>query len=993
MAEYLSPGVYVEEVESGAKSIEGVSTSTAAFLGEPERGPVTPQFVTSFAEFKRNFGGYTQYQKGEPLFGTNLAYAVDGFFRNGGSRCYVGRVTTATEIGRTAFGGYEPPFPLVADTDGIEFDELVVGRSDSVTVDLKHAGFEHDPPFDVTGVSIVAGTGPDASAAPYDFRLAGGATVDFPLAPGERQTIEVTYEPGTQSHTTALLRVEHTGADSPLEVPIEGVASTDAEAVTIRPDPDPLDFGTVPTGEPIVETVTVTNEGLTGRAGAEITNVGIADDGNGDYDVENANDFQNNVPLAPGESVDVQVSFERTSAARPEATLEVDVDIGGGARTPTIRTALRANSVEAGQPAGALGTSAIAVDFGGVATGHTVHRTVTLFNSSSADPIQTPHIREFTYSGPDDAMEATLLNGATEEPIDPGSPLTLRLSLTALTEDTIEEAVTVHFTADGTDRTRDVDVHAEATDEPGVLATEPPVGSTLDFGSVPTGEEEVRTVDLANGGVPGAGDVDVVRVERAGEDPEHFSVPNEFEPDPPNEPARTLEQDKSVALPVTYEPPAETESSAELAVTWDDGSGETTTRFVLVGEGVGPVMDVQAVGPGEWGGRVAVHVRNGTRGNDTFSVTIDYWTEMEAGGASDAERIAAQDDPAVSETFDDLSTDQSASNYYETVINSGSYLVEVDRLGPGRPANGSELLDVPPEDDDVPDDLQLSHFQGDGDAPRGERTGLAGFSEIDDISIVTIPDQYQVTGLTDALVTHCELQADRFAVLQAPQGVDPTSLPQGEAISEYAAIYYPHLEIVDPQTSMKTLVPPGGHIAGIYARTDAEQGVHKAPANAPVRGAVGLEVPVTKADQDMLNPKGVNAIRSFPGRGIRVWGARTTSADPEWKYVNVRRLFLYIEESIQEGTQWAVFESNNEQLWARVRQSVRNFLTTVWREGGLMGSSPDEAFYVKADRTTMTQDDIDKGRLIVEIGIAPVKPAEFVVFRIAQWTEGVEGGS
>jgi hypothetical protein len=193
---------------------------------------------------------------------------------------------------------------------------------------------------------------------------------------------------------------------------------------------------------------------------------------------------------------------------------------------------------------------------------------------------------------------------------------------------------------------------------------------------------------------------------------------------------------------------------------------------------------------------------------------------------------------------------------------------------------------------------------------------------------------------------------------------------------------------MDPLSGTKKLIPPGGHIAGIYARSDIERGVHKAPANEIVRGAVELQFPLTSGEQDILNPRGVNCLRKFRGRGIRVWGARTTSSDSLWKYVNVRRLFLYIEESIEEGTQWVVFEPNNEKLWARVRQSITAFLTTLWRAGWLMGTKAEEAFFVKCDRSTMTQDDIDNGRLICVIGIAPVKPAEFVIFRIAQWPGG-----
>ena len=239
--------------------------------------------------------------------------------------------------------------------------------------------------------------------------------------------------------------------------------------------------------------------------------------------------------------------------------------------------------------------------------------------------------------------------------------------------------------------------------------------------------------------------------------------------------------------------------------------------------------------------------------------------------------------------------------------------------------------------------------------------------------------------LTDALIDHCEQLKDRFAIIDAEEA---SSDPKNPRDTKYAALYYPWINVVDPETGLLRLIPPGGHVAGIYARSDVERGVHKAPANQIVRGADSTEFVITKGEQDCLNPQGINCIRAFSGRGIRVWGARTLSSDATWKYVNVRRLFLFLEESIEEGIQWVVFEPNNEKLWARVKQLISQFLTRVWKDGALMGNTPEEAFFVKCDRTTMTQDDIDNGRLIVLIGVAPVKPAEFVIFRIAQWSGG-----
>jgi len=264
---------------------------------------------------------------------------------------------------------------------------------------------------------------------------------------------------------------------------------------------------------------------------------------------------------------------------------------------------------------------------------------------------------------------------------------------------------------------------------------------------------------------------------------------------------------------------------------------------------------------------------------------------------------------------------------------------------------------------------------------------------IDTLQLI-VSDHLRVLMVSDptipqALVEQCERLKDRFAVIQAPQAAAlPATHQPSVQNSKYAAYYYPWLEITDPTTGTTKLIPPGGHVVGIYARSDIERGVHKAPANEVVRGISDIQLQVTKGQQDILNPKGINVIRYFPGRGNLVWGARTVSRDPDWKYVNVRRLFIFVEESIEEATQWVVFEPNDEPLWARVRRSVSDFLTRLWMDGMLQGRTKEEAYFVRCDRTTMTQADIDNGRLIMLIGIAPVKPAEFVIFRIGQWTGG-----
>jgi phage tail sheath protein FI len=276
------------------------------------------------------------------------------------------------------------------------------------------------------------------------------------------------------------------------------------------------------------------------------------------------------------------------------------------------------------------------------------------------------------------------------------------------------------------------------------------------------------------------------------------------------------------------------------------------------------------------------------------------------------------------------------------------------------------------------------------DGGSGRRTGIVALEDIDEVAICAVPGIWSGT-VQQALIGHCEDLKDRFAVLDPRDGLDVGGIQDFRAPydTKYAALYYPWVVVNHPVTGLPTHVPPSGHIIGVYARTDVERGVHKAPANAVLRGvnpADGLAADLTRRHQDLLNPKGINALRFFPGMGNRVWGARTLSSDSSWKYVNVRRLFIFLEESIEEGTQWVVFEPNAEPLWALVKQTVENFLGDVWRSGALAGTTPDEAFFVACDRTTMTESDLANGRLICVIGVAPVFPAEFVIFRIQQKT-------
>ncbi|MGM1060501.1 phage tail sheath family protein [Saccharothrix sp. Mg75] len=355
----------------------------------------------------------------------------------------------------------------------------------------------------------------------------------------------------------------------------------------------------------------------------------------------------------------------------------------------------------------------------------------------------------------------------------------------------------------------------------------------------------------------------------------------------------------------------------------------------------------------------------------------------------------------VVETYD-VSTRRNLKNYVVTQVTERSKLIAVtEQAGTAlsRPDKQSVALPAAPADAARPAKVDANEYVGDPEA----RTGFGGLENVDEVTMVAVPDlmsAYQrgmidlegVKTVQNAVIGHCERMGDRVALLDAPPGLSPQRVRtwrQDEANhdSRFATLYYPWIKVFDPATGRNSLVPPSGHVAGVWGRSDAERGVHKAPANEVIRGAVDLEVALSKSEQDLLNPVGVNCLRSFPGRGIRIWGARTLSSDPAWRYLNVRRLFNFLEESILIGTQWVVFEPNDDRLWAGIRRNITAFLTEQWRQGALFGRTPAEAFYVKCDRDNNPPESIDLGQVVCEIGVAPVKPAEFVVFRLAQFSD------
>lgn len=381
-------------------------------------------------------------------------------------------------------------------------------------------------------------------------------------------------------------------------------------------------------------------------------------------------------------------------------------------------------------------------------------------------------------------------------------------------------------------------------------------------------------------------------------------------------------------------------------------------------------------------------------------VTVEVADATAEGAPEDAFRLVVRGGGR-EEVFEPVTTRRGRTNVV-TQVNATSTLIELAEapgqaaLADRRPANAVVTLAEQPAGEVA---VKPADYVGSS----ADRTGFGGLEAVDTVTMVCVPDLMAaylagridrdgVRAVQTAMIAHCELMGDRMAILDplpelGPQQVRAWRMNEAGYDSKYAALYWPWLRVLGPDGRSMAL-PPSGHLAGIWARNDATRGVHKAPANEVVRGAIGVDVALTRAEQDDLNPVGVNCIRAFPGRGIRVWGARTLSSDPAWRYINVRRLYNYVESSVRIGTQWVVFEPNDRSLWERVIRTLRSFLFTVWQDGGLFGDTMEQAFYVKCDDETNPSESIEIGRLVCEIGLAVVKPAEFVVFRLAQLPTG-----
>jgi phage tail sheath protein FI len=899
MPEYLAPGVYIEEISVGPKPIEGVSTSTAAFVGIAEKGPLNePTLITNFGDFTRTFGNF--------LKESYLAYAVYGFFGNGGKRCYVVRVASSKASAAYA--------------DFFNRNNVALLRISASSPGAWGKNVQVDIQESSLGNTSLYQSALEASASAAEFKpkskdgLKAGDKVK--LSDGFNESAVLTVQ-SIEADGRVMLD-GNLGGNFPVE--------TSRAMIVLKADaPQPYLLSVVTTTGFAAGSLVAFREAGQDAVYVQLTEVKPSEKRiywTGEFKDENGSAATNN-EVQGANLVDVKrvtLKFEITGA-------NVTADQISKANLKPSRDVARIRKGDT-------------ITFGTGKTAETV--TVIELDTPTLNTIYVRPSLKNTY------------------------PITASVSVLTTPKTSL---FTIMFNSANT---------VPGNDQLETMVKGFAIGDTLVFQGGAGGDQALNVVNMVS-------DTKLKLSNTPASD--HNSV---------------VVQLKNQATGVVVDDPTGFQANDLVEVTSAGG----TTKVLRLAKVEGNRL-IFTANP-KWSGDVSSAEFLARQWQTTRLNTLEF-------------RIRAKyekDQTMVEEVFDRLSLDPNSKHYVakEGVINKSSTLITVDDQRPKPVSAPTGYLQIPkPTTEPKPLDqggedglagLTASDYIGQYDLTTGKRTGIVALEPVDEVNILCIPDIMKSFGggtspddvelIQKAMIDHCARLKDRFAILDPikNQTVQQVQAWRNDNLdSKYAALYYPWIKVQDPikaENGSIRLVPPSGHIAGIYARTDIERGVHKAPANEVIRGVIELERKITMGEQEILNPDGINCIRQFPGRGIRVWGARTVSSDPEWKYVNVRRLFLYIEESIEEGTQWVVFEPNAEPLWQRLIRTVSDFLTRVWRDGALMGTTAEEAFFVKCDRTTMTQDDINNGRLICLIGIAPVRPAEFVIFRIHQWQGGSE---
>jgi phage tail sheath protein FI len=1009
MPEYLSPGVYVEEVERGPRPIDGVSTSTTAFVGFTKRGPVNrPMLVTNVDQYQRFFGEFLGREYGAARY---LPYAAQGFFANGGQRSYVLRVARLPQtppVDDPATDRYEhfrttngTQFALTAFTDlptrgGSGHREVIrdVGLGQSVVDVGDLSGLQ-------LGRLLRIGEGSTRELVAITGFASGRVQVQPPLqfahTAGEPVRL-LPSPPAASNRTTAGPTINGAGSQRIRVAAVAGITANTSWLV-VGPDerrdvvlPNAINgttltltrsllFSHPPTGSEPVPDAVVVYEVPGGAAATPL--VGAAGP------ATNPNQIVVSDAAVLVEGNDVLVAGPAGAGDREEIVRLGARTTGGGNATFALPTPLGYN--------------------------HQNGADVTLIAPTGAATQLAP--------SPGIQLDALTNLAANDYVLVDDGPRTEVLQLGALPGGAPFNVPTTppprfHHGAGVTVRRiaqplqADVSLSSEARQ--GATTISVPDTATWDQGTVLQLLSGSRTehVHVVRRAAPAGGNVTLTLLRPL--DYTHTVGTGVLE----LQPGIRVIAGPSRPSPERFPEPGEWGNGIRIGVGPSSLARTTISAAANPGDPTLEVVSAAGIEPGTLlrlpgnrfarvgsvsGNRISLDAP-GVPADLTISALDAAAAQFDTVGVESVEfKLTFSYGPVVQildESFDGLSMDPQHSRYFARAVNgdapdiSGSALVHVvdvlDRGAP--PAVGTDVLPLlggfyPGGGTDGLTGLGPSDFQGVDADDADRRTGLYALLNQSGISIVTVPGQTSFD-VQSALVSHCERHKYSFAVLDPIRNasLDDIQLQRSRFDSTYAALYYPWIEVFDSWEQRPAFVPPSGHVAGIYARTDSEVGVFKAPANSLVANVRDLERTVTKAQQDVLNPKGINALRAFPGRGILVWGARTVSTtNPLWRYINVRRLFIYIEESIDLGTQYAPFMINDVPLWNRLKASVRAFLLGIWRDGGLQGTTEDEAFFVRCGLgETMIGADILAGRVIVEVGAAPVRPAEFVIFRISQ---------
>lgn len=1051
MPEYLSPAVFVEEVDTGSKPIEGVSTSTAGVVGVTERGPAdVPLLVTNAGDYARYFGGLL-----DPLdFGDHqhLPVAVDGFFRNGGRRLYVSRVVSPTAgkaslvlSGRDDVAG-GVLLKAASAGDGAAAPGLLLLNAGALATPA--AG---DPPVRIR-------IGDDSSAewpavativAPVDASIGLSLPLSEPFAKapavkaasypltaatGALAGVHVLDQPAPRGAKTVMVRAAAGKSLATLDLKKNALVLRwdDAQREAARV------LGVADLGDGLFRLSLARPLGLSHRLGATLQVV-VADPGspsssNGLTRDASAGDsllFTAASPAALLEIGDGARSEIRFAATFGQITLAAATgrSYPRGALVEILKLAAPGSATMLSSPATAGARQVFVSDRSGLGVGQ-----VLAFGAGPAAELATivglPGANGAAPTGPG----AVALAHGLSESHEAGAAATLR-------------PVTAQKTPAGEL------LSAVSADAATLLTT-----SVAGFGSNDlvrlTTSDGVSYLHRATAGTPVSVDTATLAAPLARNHPAGSTVVAR---------APLIEVEAldvggwGDRLRISVENEASGLLSRGVAI---GSAGANVVRMAsMSGVEPGSVLEFRSRDGAPIGPSVKVDAVDRASGTITLHAALDPAQSgaLGAPGAAVAVRsvefrisayLVRRPDPAVptrnetvevAESFRQLSMDPRHSRYFATVIGDAdgpprawdrrpegdSLLIRVRDLAPAPAPGGTDarqairsgpeaLVDLMPSGatraarhplangDDGLAALGDAAFIGQDDREPENRRGVPALKNVDDISLVACPGETSV-GVQLALVSHCEEMRYRFAVLDGPPPAND-SIADVQALrqnydTKHAALYHPWLTVPDPApatvgAARQIPVPPSGHVMGVYARTDVERGVHKAPANEVVFGVAGLRRTLNRAEHDLLNPfpSNINVIRDFraDNRAIRIWGARVLSSDPDFKYVSVRRLLLFIEKSIERGLGWVVFEPNAEPLWARVRYAISSFLETAWRNGALEGRTLEEAFFVICDDTTTTQVDRDNGKLIVKVGVAAVKPAEFVIVRIGLKTAAAD---